>query len=936
MLIGGSVGFSCLSRTGVGFGGSVGAARLNVAQNQNTLSLRAPHGIPDPGRVLKIDAAAIAGVDLAYGVPLSFAAYAQKSMLVLADGINPLRCYLGGVLGYPLGIVAPKAAPTALSVATDNRVRPIANLCGTGACADSPADPNNFYCAPGWYDSTGTAHDLVTDPSGYICNAYQAVAELTTDDIGRISYQGNTSGGRSRLKFSAPAFTPTVDTGHSVLFRLKRSVYGNPVGSGYTMSLIVSLMQGTSTTIKTQTYAYGDLTDWFKDYTWNLSEAEAALITDYTNLRLVIELDQSVASASNYYVVECSYVTMTLPTTGGGFPSGSYEYVYTYVRSATGVESGPSPILTHEHTTDGCVEVSDLLLSDDPDVDFINIYRTVNGGETFYLVDTIANSNDSTFELGGGTEGALSPTLYADGIIDCTDDVTLALSSALNVAQKRVYGSGLPPRVRFLRTHLDRVWGAGALLDATYSAGSATFTNGSTTVTGTGTHWTDRIVGRSVKASSAPDSQKYTVAKVVSETEMILKTAFDESTATAVAYSVRDDNRNPNTVYWSYPGYPEDWPVTNGLTIEGEDNEGITGLAVLLGRLVVFRRDAIYAVSGNSEANFQVDLVYRGVGCVDGHTIVETGNAVFFRDADGWYAFDGQGAPQPISSPDIADGNVVGIDRDADRFNAAKAKWACAMYVEKDRTVRTWCALDGDFESNHAVVLDTSMRSWMIDTAPGVSACAAVLDEDEEKVHLVGTIDGCLFQIERGLSDGVFGGTIVASVTSSTHQVITCSAANFDTTDGLTACPIYLVDQYGKALRLRAQRNTATQINLLFPLPFIPDSTYTVCVGAVPWTLRSGHWHYGNPHKPTVLQYQEISFTPQTQGRIYMRAASNFRNLQILDDEIDLTDHAGYGRVNVRHKARHIQWEMLALVPGYEIEVSNLEQFALVEPSENA
>lgn len=74
---------------------------------------------------------------------------------------------------------------------------------------------------------------------------------------------------------------------------------------------------------------------------------------------------------------------------------------------------------------------------------------------------------------------------------------------------------------------------------ATYATGTATLTQGSTTVTGSGTTWTSAMVGR--KIALGVGQPYYRIATRVSDTEITISDAYAETTATASAYVIYQD-----------------------------------------------------------------------------------------------------------------------------------------------------------------------------------------------------------------------------------------------------------------------------------------------------------------------------------------------------------------------------------------------------------
>jgi hypothetical protein len=156
---------------------------------------------------------------------------------------------------------------------------------------------------------------------------------------------------------------------------------------------------------------------------------------------------------------------------------------------------------------------------------------------------------------------------------------------------------------------------AGSRKTATYSAGTASFTNGSKTVTGSGTSWlANADAGMMLRRGS---ERVYPVASVDSDTQITLRDAYQGVTGAGAAYTLhplftvaapyRTGNGGVWVVagsrLWSLEGHfahfsnPDDPHV-----FSADDNHEFTG--ELLGgvglgdRLLAFTTDGVYVVSG--------------------------------------------------------------------------------------------------------------------------------------------------------------------------------------------------------------------------------------------------------------------------------------------------------------------------------------------------
>lgn len=107
---------------------------------------------------------------------------------------------------------------------------------------------------------------------------YAAIDETTASDTDYIKSANISSGNTDVCEVLLDAMNaPSVDTNHSIVYRYRAQ------GTA-TMNLIVALRQGGSTQIASVTH--NGVGSSYVDGELSLSEAEAAAITDYTDLRL--------------------------------------------------------------------------------------------------------------------------------------------------------------------------------------------------------------------------------------------------------------------------------------------------------------------------------------------------------------------------------------------------------------------------------------------------------------------------------------------------------------------------------------------------------------------------------------------------------------------------------------------------------------------------
>lgn len=99
----------------------------------------------------------------------------------------------------------------------------------------------------------------------------------------------------------------------------------------------------------------------------------------------------------------------------------------------------------------------------------------------------------------------------------------------------------------------------------------------------------------------------------------------------------------PNRLRWSLENAPENWNEDDYFDIVGGGN-GITGMAVVSGQLVVFKPNALYVVFGYASDNFQVVELTNRLGCLNHHAIAQADDGVYwFSHNQGLYFYNGSG-----------------------------------------------------------------------------------------------------------------------------------------------------------------------------------------------------------------------------------------------------------------------------------------------------
>lgn len=137
---------------------------------------------------------------------------------------------------------------------------------------------------------------------------YTDVDEVTASDSDYL-YGTNNTAVTYECSLQNPT-DPNIHTGHTIRYRVVKTYSGTPSGTGSTTYVTAYLYQG-GTLIATDTQRTLDGT--WTQYDWTISEAEAANITDYSDLRVRFYSPASGGSVSNRRSVGLSWVVVEVP-----------------------------------------------------------------------------------------------------------------------------------------------------------------------------------------------------------------------------------------------------------------------------------------------------------------------------------------------------------------------------------------------------------------------------------------------------------------------------------------------------------------------------------------------------------------------------------------------------------------------------------------------
>lgn len=197
----------------------------------------------------------------------------------------------------------------------------------------------------------------------------------------------------------------------------------------------------------------------------------------------------------------------------------------------------------------------------------------------------------------------------------------------------------------------------------------------------------------------------------------------------------------PNRVRWSHPNLPGNW-ATNDFIDINTGSVGITAIAVFSGHLVVFKKDAVFAIFGYDSDTFQVVEVSRSVGAINPGAVTTTEHGVYFYShPDGLMLYNGNGVVdlfQPLR-PAVVNGYI----------NASATSAINVNYINR----RVWVSLP--------------YSETTVETKPSVSFVYDTTVSKSGAWIMFSTYDGC--GISAGLTFNQTDGTVKHVVAHPVH-----------------------------------------------------------------------------------------------------------------------------------------------------------------------
>ena len=235
-----------------------------------------------------------------------------------------------------------------------------------------------------------------------------------------------------------------------------------------------------------------------------------------------------------------------------------------------------------------------------------------------------------------------------------------------------------------------------------------------------------------------------------------------------VVASSLDSGTNANKVQWSNINDETNWTTGAAsqsdyqIISDGGNIHGMTGGEVGL----IFLDRAIVRMSYiGSPLFFQFDTISRGVGCVEGNTVVQYGSMTYFLGADGFYSCDGTTVTaigtQKVDSWFYANANPSKLN-------------LMSSTIDPFRKIVVWKFID-NFAQNTLLIYNWQVQKWSYCTTDvDVVASSASAGMTLEGLDLYGNMD----TLTTSLDDALWSGGKFLFAGARDNKIVTFTGAN--------------------------------------------------------------------------------------------------------------------------------------------------------------
>ena len=378
-------------------------------------------------------------------------------------------------------------------------------------------------------------------------------------------------------------------------------------------------------------------------------------------------------------------------------------------------------------------------------------------------------SNAFVFSYGTANDLSTDQQLIDAAIADETKRLLILDASGGLVANRFVP----PPDFKHsLAKFQDRMFYGADNLDG---VGEITTTADSTTVTFTNPVIPSNAVGQILWIPTSAGTTQHRIEQITSTTTVLVYPPTPAAVTTS-EYSLRPDETERNTIYYSEIDEPESVPRTNKLTIQEqtEDEDEIVGLHSFGAYLYILKQRHIYTLSFARQPRIDAQarlLTHRGAFNKNCWAVFE--GQAYVMDQSGIYILNLDGSFRPISGP------IQNFFRN-DLVDFAKSKWFFTSIDYNSAVARFHVAAIGESGNRPTRAICYSIRydKWWTESYPFMLAGSAMSIVSNRPELLSGGQADLIVNFEKQEAEMV-DTEIRGTVSSATPTTLTDDAAAF-------------------------------------------------------------------------------------------------------------------------------------------------------------
>lgn len=605
--------------------------------------------------------------------------------------------------------------------------------------------------------------------------------------------------------------------------------------------------------------------------------------------------------------------------TGNEPDPGNYEGTYAFYRQGDLAQSAVALPAT-EFSKDSSNNI-DFDTLDSPEtrdaVTHWRLFRNEPGGQLLY--------KDQDALVSGGLP-------ITDGVSN--DDLVGDFALIYDRRRYRSRSAGYPVVGKCAAIFNGRLFTGGVLPAAQYSIGDVTTVVGSRVVTfANGAKIGAEKIGRFFQV--AGDTDEYLIVSV-NEAALTAELAFPfRGTAGAgLSYTVTD-KRDPFEVHVWEPDDPNLQGVDDSLRgVTSKNPYGLTAINALKQAVAVHTLTGLWKIVGSEDSGYRIKPEGEGMGAFNQQCVWIVGGAMYWLGPEGVWRWDGVGSPEHLSKPPVDVSGARGIQGTIDRLNVEEGELAFANYNESLDVIRWFVPLDDEPTCRYAIVLDLQTMAFTTDLVEDVTCATSVLGADGTFRTVAGDLQGHIWELDSGYSDGVYGiepvQTIAAYDAGAREITLSGTPLPAPSAPFAGATVVAVNEATGEFERAKILGHTDDTVFLQAPFQNVtPGVGWKLVMGGIIFDVMTGQWAFKRPEVKKGVVAVTLSYTPQSVGQLWCAlgldgAAPTLATLPdaVVSDECLLTDSDGEYKFWFRSdKCVRAQLRFLALTPGFHVDI---------------